>query len=309
MHVSCPTSQELETVGRKVVMLWWCVVFKFTDLERRLSLKQSFPNCVSNRDRTSLLDLQVAKVTSPRLGRRPLKPLLLVGVQMKAIPCPCKLCWKQYLVLENSGELELPCFRHHGICRFHLGKHGDWRGSLLVKNATMKKHWVQEICVSWGFSTFSHSTTFFVFAKDMPWDGFVNIPGGLVKTQWGSRHLDDEYHVNVKCKPWAMNHEHHSVDATRFVAAQWFCVGITCRNYPIMQKHFENHDIIVQKKEIGPGWVNAFIVLTDSNGKMYVWRFLLGKRWPSSMELMQLLWLWKMQPSKTRDASHDLLIK
>lgn len=67
-----------------------------------------------------------------------------------------------------------------------------------------------------------------------------------------------------------MNHEHHSVDATSFVAAQWFCVGITCRNYPIMQKHFENRDIIVQKKEIGPGWVNAFIVLTDSNGKMYV---------------------------------------
>lgn len=160
-----------------------------------------------------------------------------------------------------------------------------------------------------GFSTFSQSTTFFVFAKDMPWDGFVNIPGGLVKTQWGSHHLDDEYHINVKCKSWAMNHEHHSVDATRFVAAQWFCVGITCRNYPIMQKHFENHDIIVQKKEIGPGWVRAFIVLTDSNGKLYVWRFLLGKRWPSSMELMQLLWLWKIQPSKTWDASHDLLIK
>lgn len=37
-----------------------------------------------------------------------------------------------------------------------------------------------------------------------------------------------------------------------------------------MQKHFENNDIIVQKKEIGPGWVNSFIVLTDSNGKMYV---------------------------------------
>lgn len=88
-----------------------------------------------------------------------------------------------------------------------------------------------------------------------------------------------------------------------------FCVGIPCRNYPIMQKHFENHDIIVQKKEIGPGWVNAFPVLTDSDGKMYVWSFLLGKRWPSSMELMQLLWLWKIQPSKTWDASHDLLIK
>lgn len=153
-------SQEMETVGRKVVMLWWCVVEKkFTDLERRLSLKAKLPSfCVCNRDRTSPLDRLklLVQVTSPRLGRRPLKLLLLVGVQMKAIPCPCKLCWKQYLVLENSGErLPLPCFRHHGICRFHLGNMMIEGGSLLVKNATIKKHWVQEICVSWGFSTFS----------------------------------------------------------------------------------------------------------------------------------------------------------
>ena len=65
---------------------------------------------------------------------------------------------------------------------------------------------------------------------------------------------------------------------------------VLCRNYPIMQKHFENNDIIVQKKEIGPGWVNSFIVLTDSNGKMYVWRFcwerdgLLRWNWCSSCD-------------------------
>ena len=145
---------------------------------------------------------------------------------MKAIPCPCKLCWKQYLVLENSGELAVTMFPPSWNLQISPWKTWWLRGvpsssrMRQLKNTECKKYTFHG-----GFQPSPSLRPFFVFAKDMPWDGFVNIPGGLVKTQRGSHHLDDEYHINVKCKPWAMNHEHHSVDATRFVAAIWVLCG------------------------------------------------------------------------------------